>query len=943
MGNLKWLHLSDFHTGKDDYGQIKLFRAIHAHMKEQSEKGFVPDMIFITGDIANTGIEKEYNTFVDEFLLPILDIYNPLPKMYIVPGNHDVNREKCGVAALSLYDVIQKRGSFFDTDANGLNERQEIFERFAGFHNAFSMDDLCFPVETIFQKEACFHDIWENGKQKVGIIGMNTAWLSNSDKDKEQLTPGKWILQEALEALKECDYKLVLGHHPLDWLQEDQRNQISTLLAKHKAAYFHGHMHKNSGGYRAAVDSGFLSLQCGAAFQARDNEFYYNSLYWGTLDFAENTVGIMPRRWSKKEDGFVLDASDNLPEVFRADGTDTWIFPYTVLPMVGGYREKEKKEEKKKAEVKAPDGWTVIDEKFIGNRKEPEKADILKYFDGKEPTYNDIFSSYIPLRKIVPDLRKEFLKYNEDSQTKCVLLSAAGGEGKTTILLQTVRELCREDGWRALILRQPEKETQLHDEQLLDYTKEGNWIIGVDNCFPVAQKLFGLLKKIKMRKCQHIHLILSARDTDWINSDADKLQWAGMASFSRPRLKGICEEDAEKFIDAWKELGDEGLGKLKGLSTEEAKKQLMQYSKNEEINEPDEGALLGAMLMTRYGNELHNHVREMLRRLNEIPLYRETLLNAFSYIVAMHSEKMNFLSKPVMAQLYQCKERDVKKNILGPLGDEAASTVSGDMIYTRHVSIARSAKKILDEEFHYDFDEIFIEMTQAALEAYQKGEYVERHSSWLYIADHFVHKNNTLAVRIDRKVLELNPYNTYIIVHLSKLYRTVKQPELAVQLFREVRYVVEHRSFFCEWALIEANVGNKAASICLSAIALSDGVETKTIDIKNAHINLYSIALTFLELYRSYENEVYFLAMASAVCLYKKIGKKQEKDKLPVMSKQEMAKLDAFEKDEQNLEWHLRKGIIMAKENKEVDFWEGVPKVEYLEYKKLFMLGGIMI
>lgn len=155
--------------------------------------------------------------------------------------------------------------------------------------------------------------------------------------------------------------------------------------------------------------------------------------------------------------------------------------------------------------------------------------------------------------------------------------------------------------------------------------------------------------------------MLCTRDTDWINSDADKLEWRSVANFSRPRLKGISEEDAERFIDAWKTLGNEGLGKLKGLSPVEAKKRLLKSSKNEEINEPDEGALLGAMLATRYGDELYDHVRVMLRRLEKIPLYCETLLNAFAYIVAMHSEKLFFLSKPVMAQLYNCKEKEVKK------------------------------------------------------------------------------------------------------------------------------------------------------------------------------------------------------------------------------------------------------------------------------------------
>lgn len=938
MEKLRWLHLSDFHTGKDNYGQIKLFKYIHAHMKEQKEKGVVPDMIFITGDIANKGRREEYDVFVNEFLLPVIDVYDTLPKIYIVPGNHDINREKCSVAALSLYDVPQKEPDFFDTDDKGLEKRQEIFERFSGFRYGFSMDDLCFPVENIFKKEACFSTVYEMENHKVGIVGINTAWLSNSDKDKEKLLVGKWILQEVLEKLEGCEHKLILGHHPLNWLEEEQRKQVIALFAKNKAIYLHGHMHRNSGGYAVVNDSGGLSIQCGAAFQAREDEIYYNSLYWGCLDFDENTVSIMPRRWSAGNDRFVLDASGNLPEDFRAEGTDTWVFPCTVLPM--GMKKKEKR---KNAEVQAPPGWHLIDEKFIKNRKEPDKADILKYFDGKEPSYDDIFSNYIPLRKIVLDLQQEFIKCNEKDQTKCVLLSAAGGEGKTTILLQTVRELCRENGWRGLILRHPEKDMQLYEEQLLNFTAQGNWIIGVDNCFSVAEKLFGLMKKLKLRKYQHIHFLLCTRDTDWINSDADRLDWRSIASFSRPRLKGISEEDAGRFIDAWKVLGDEGLGKLTGLSEAEAKKRLVQSSRNEEINEPDEGALLGAMLATRYGDGLHDHVRAMLRRLEEISLYHETLLNAFAYIVAMHSERLYFLSKPVMAQLYNCKEKEVKKNILGPLGDEAASTVSGDMIYTRHGSIAKTARKILDEEFHYDFDEIFIEMTQAAIEAYQKGEYIERLKNWQYISDHFINWNNTLAVKIDRKILELNPFDTYIIVHLSKLYRKVGQPEQAVKAFREVNYVVEHRSFFCEWALIEANIGNKAASVCLSAIALSDDVERKMIDIKNAHINLYSIALTFLELYRMYRNEIYFSAMASAWCLYEKIGSKQESQKQLNMSEQEKMKFAAIKKEEQKLESDLRKGISTAEAICEVDFGEGTPKIMSLEYRKLFLLASIII
>ena len=54
-----------------------------------------------------------------------------------------------------------------------------------------------------------------------------------------------------------------------------------------------------------------------------------------------------------------------------------------------------------------------------------------------------------------------------------------------------------------------------------------------------------------------------------------------------------------------------------------------------------------------------------------------------------------------------------------------------------------------------DFDEKFVEMVEAAIEASQKGVYIEKLGKWRYLSEHFVGKSNTLAVKIDRKALEL--------------------------------------------------------------------------------------------------------------------------------------------------------------------------------------------
>ena len=71
---IRWLHLSDFHVGKDHYEINKLFSHLHNHVKRRCQDGFVPDMVFVSGDIANAGLEDEYKQFINDFLMPLKEI-----------------------------------------------------------------------------------------------------------------------------------------------------------------------------------------------------------------------------------------------------------------------------------------------------------------------------------------------------------------------------------------------------------------------------------------------------------------------------------------------------------------------------------------------------------------------------------------------------------------------------------------------------------------------------------------------------------------------------------------------------------------------------------------------------------------------------------------------------------------------------------------------------
>lgn len=168
--NVRWVHLSDFHVGKDNYAQRKLFREIIDYLLGLIGQGFSPDLIFVTGDVADKGLIDQYNIFKSEFLAPLI---KKLPaevgsRIFIVPGNHDVfrnthkyfeRREICGVES-----------HFFDPNLEGLNERRQLLPRF----ESYITSDLP-PTSWIDTTQGFFTHRLEINGIDIGIAGINTA------------------------------------------------------------------------------------------------------------------------------------------------------------------------------------------------------------------------------------------------------------------------------------------------------------------------------------------------------------------------------------------------------------------------------------------------------------------------------------------------------------------------------------------------------------------------------------------------------------------------------------------------------------------------------------------------------------------------------------------------------------------------------------------------
>jgi predicted MPP superfamily phosphohydrolase len=437
---IRWLHLSDFHVGKDDYATRKMFDYILAHVRKRKVEGFVPDLVFITGDLANKGLTTEYETFWLEFITPLQEEIGGSigQRTFVVPGNHDVDRGKC--PAFSREDIAKAESRYLDPTEEGAKLRGELLTpRFRAY-----LDNDCSTVKGAFAtQEGAYAHCLELHGQEVGIVGINTAWLAKDDRDERLLTPGKPLLEKALNTIKLAKLRIVLGHHPVDWFIPEQQRAIRSLLGQNHVLYLHGHLHDAWAEPSYGGGHTYLAIQSGAGFQAREKEPWRNGLVWGEADLNEAEVRLQPWRWTPDQQAWTL-ATDAFHEHLRKDAW--WHYPlpcdqptkvdYTPAVPV----------------VPLPKGWSVFKSQDLAVHDRAIDAEAaLRYFDGAVPDWSTALSASIPRRRIVGDLVKRFQQADSASKSIVTLLLAAGCEGKTTALLQAAYRIVEgKNDWRIL-------------------------------------------------------------------------------------------------------------------------------------------------------------------------------------------------------------------------------------------------------------------------------------------------------------------------------------------------------------------------------------------------------------------------------------------------------------------------------------------------------------
>lgn len=229
----RWLHLSDLHSYCNGI-KTKIMRdALIDEVDElNNEERF--NFIIITGDISDK--DSGYD-LAEEFILELISrIEIDKEKVFIIPGNHDLNRnipdnrgnivkELCETGILdeekefnNIKSLIYAQNNFFNTYKNILGRE--------------------YPKENIHFVEKLI--------EGVNIIHLNTSWMCYDSRVEDgRIHVGINSVYKCLEEVNKEDFNIVIGHHRLEDLNQQERNHLKSIF-KNKGIdmYLGGHCHQ---------------------------------------------------------------------------------------------------------------------------------------------------------------------------------------------------------------------------------------------------------------------------------------------------------------------------------------------------------------------------------------------------------------------------------------------------------------------------------------------------------------------------------------------------------------------------------------------------------------------------------------------------------------------------------------------------------------------------
>lgn len=310
---MTWMHLSDLHVSGPDWQRDDVLDALVRDLPELlADRELQPDLLFVTGDVATRGRREEYDgaQAVLERIVGTLGL-EPTEHVFMVPGNHDVDRASIGgMARLHHRALVQlPADALSETLAELLEHPEEL-----GLYGARLREWCAFTERMLGHDRAVTparpwrSDVVAVRGLRVGVLSLCTAWASGSDREHGQLLLGERQLRDTLVEVRNAEAGLVLAlmHHPLSWLHPEEHSAVRGRLEREVDVLLHGHTHEAHSAVQTAAGSTHATLGSGAAYAGLGQDRYHGFTL-GRLERAAGRLEVHHLTWSTRSAKWHLD------------------------------------------------------------------------------------------------------------------------------------------------------------------------------------------------------------------------------------------------------------------------------------------------------------------------------------------------------------------------------------------------------------------------------------------------------------------------------------------------------------------------------------------------------------------------------------------------------------------------------------------------------------
>jgi hypothetical protein len=480
-------------------------------------------------------------------------------------------------------------------------------------------------------------------------------------------------------------------------------------------------------------------------------------------------------------------------------------------------------------------GWEQLDAGALAAQPALTTDEVVRFFDGGAPAWRHAVSLDIPRRSEVALLAKRLNAARTGNRCSLHLIRGAGGEGKTTVLMQAAADAAHAGGWNVLWRSHPR--TRLVAEDVARLDSKVQWLIAADEAENLVRDLVDCTHLLHSEGRSNVHFLLAAQDIEWRHAKGDQQPWRDrMEVAEHVTLRSLSDPDIPKLLDAWEKYGADGLRALAAIPDAAGRRRALRdaLAGKSGNRRGRSGSFFGGLLDARFdAAALRTHINGIMAGLRDKKVEGSTgnepqLFNALLYIAACERAGIPGLDDHLLADLVGVPRHWVQRLIVRPLGEEVgAGSVTHTLrdgrpsvshVYTRHHKVADAILIEAEQSFGIDLGEVWADLIRQTVRtsaSHPNREFMTR-TAILNVAPKLYdslpgllskQRRREIALAAAQADIEVEHDRLSPLVGLAATYRAMDDAREAVKVFEtyfdkltaKTDYNTNVRGFWYEW------------------------------------------------------------------------------------------------------------------------------------------------